>query len=78
MPYRVRATVLTCEQVDLVDLVNPALLRVTDTQPLTLNANKAVALDIRFVDPKLGFQTSVLLNPLETKTFMLTVAAASP
>ena len=62
-------------QVDLVNLVNPALLRVTDTQPLTLNANKALAPDARHVDARLGFQTAVTLNPLETKTFMLTVAA---
>ena len=62
--------------VDLVGLLNPALLTVTNVQAMTLNANAEVKAPSHLVDPVRGFQTSVTLQPLETKTFVVTVAAA--
>ena len=61
----------------MLTLLNPSLVAVTNVQAVTLNANVEVKARAADVDPAAGFQTSSTLGPLETKTFLLTVAAGS-
>jgi len=69
-----RIDALSCaRQVNLLDIFAPSLFHVTNTQAVTLNTNTPT--QEPFEDPLgLGFQTTVSLHPLETKTFIVSVA----